>query len=137
MAFSRHRDEPISTRAHHTAKRLPPPIAWTYDTRESTDRPAPGRKPPAFEATPVYDQGRLYLSTPRGVILAIDADTGGEIWRTDLQIRTDGNYGDFASRGVALRGERLYAGTVDGRFVCLEKAQGQRCAEFGRRARSI
>jgi quinoprotein glucose dehydrogenase len=107
-------------------------VAWTYDTKESTDRPGPGRRPPAFEATPVYDQGRLYLSTPRGVIIALDADTGVERWRTDVQVRPDGNYGDFASRGVALRGDRIYTGTVDGRLVCLEKAQGQRCAEFGR-----
>jgi len=106
--------------------------AWTYDTHESSERLRPGSKPPAFEATPVYDDGKLYLSTPRGAVIALDAETGTEIWRTELRVRTDGNYGDFASRGVTLRGDRIYVGTVDARLACLDRATGRPCAEFGR-----
>ena len=59
-------------------------VAWTYDTRDSTAPVRPGRKSPAFEATPVYADGQLYLSTPYGTVVALDADTGKEVWRTDL-----------------------------------------------------
>src|SRR5262245_33312865 len=66
-------------------------VAWTYDTRESTDPVRPGTKAPALEATPIYVEGRLYLSTPRGSVIALDAETGAEVWRTDLHIRKDAN----------------------------------------------
>lgn len=106
--------------------------AWTYDTREPVD-PLPGRsKRPAFEATPVYADGRLYLATPRGAVIALDAASGQERWRVDLDIRKDADYSEFTSRGVALRGNRLYAGTVDARLVCLERDTGRKCDGFGR-----
>ena len=60
--------------------------AWTYDTRESTDPVPPARRKPAFEATPVYVDGRLYLSTPGGLVIALDAETGAEAWRVDLAV---------------------------------------------------
>ncbi|HEY7497561.1 MAG TPA: pyrroloquinoline quinone-dependent dehydrogenase [Vicinamibacterales bacterium] len=107
-------------------------IAWTYDTRESTD-PLPGRsKRPALEATPVYADGRLYLATPRGLAIALDAETGAEAWRVDLDIKKEANYSEFTSRGVTLDRDRLYVGTVDARLICLERRDGRRCAGFGR-----
>jgi len=116
-------------------------VAWTYDTRESTEPLPGGGKRPAFEATPVYappsasrageDHGMLYLATPRGVVIAIDANTGHERWRVDLEIRTDANYSEFTSRGVTLRGDRLYVATIDARLVCLERDRGRRCEGFG------
>jgi quinoprotein glucose dehydrogenase len=106
--------------------------AWTYDTRESLGPLPGGSKRPAFEATPVYADGRLYLATPRGVVIALDAESGREQWRVDLEIRRDADYSEFTSRGVALRGGRLYIGTVDGRLVCLERDAGRRCEGFGK-----
>jgi hypothetical protein len=38
-------------------------VAWTYDTKESTEPPRAGADRPAFEATPVFADNRLYLST--------------------------------------------------------------------------
>jgi quinoprotein glucose dehydrogenase len=107
-------------------------VAWTYDTRDSVERLRPGTKPPAFEATPVYANGKLYLSTPQGTVVALDGITGAEAWRVDLQIRKDANYSDFANRGVALSGERIFVGTVDARLVCLQRRDGQRCPGFDR-----
>jgi quinoprotein glucose dehydrogenase len=113
-----------------SVSRLAP--AWTYDTRESTEPLRKGSKRPAFEATPVYLEGRLYFSTPRGAVVALDADTGAEVWRVELSVRQDANYSEFTSRGLAGRGDRLYVGTVDARLVCLERKNGARCQEFGR-----
>src|SRR4029453_9829276 len=92
--------------------------------------PRRGRRP-AFEATPIYDAGRLYLSTPHGSVIALNAETGTEVWRVELNV-ADGNYGDFANRGVTLDRDRLYVATVDARLACLQKDGGARCAGFGR-----
>jgi quinoprotein glucose dehydrogenase len=106
-------------------------VAWTYDTHESTEPVRGGSDRPALEATPVYAAGRLYFSTPRGAVIALNAETGAEVWRTELRIREDSNYSDFANRGLTLRDHRLYVATVDARLVCLERQNGERCAGFG------
>ena len=73
--------------------------AWLYRTGEPVT-PLPGRgKAPAFEATPVYADGLLYLGTPYGKAIALDAETGKERWSFDAGIDRKGNYGDFANRG--------------------------------------
>jgi quinoprotein glucose dehydrogenase len=125
--------------AHASTERIAPAnvsrleVAWVYDTGDSTDPLAPGADQPAFEATPVYSDGTLYLSTPLGTVAALDAETGRQLWKVDLQIRRNTDYSDFANRGPTLRGTRLYVGTVDGRLVCIERATGQRCPGFGDR----
>ncbi len=108
-------------------------VVWTYDTRESTAPLRPGTDSPAFEATPQYADGRLYLSTPAGLVIALDADTGKEMWRVDLKIRRDSNYSEFTSRGVTVADDFIYAATVDARLVCLNRQDGSLCDRFGAR----
>ena len=92
-----------------------------------------GTDPPSFEATPQYADGRLYLSTPAGLVIALDADTGKEIWRINLKIRRDSNYSEFTSRGVTVADDFVYAATVDARLVCLNRQDGSFCDRFGAR----
>jgi quinoprotein glucose dehydrogenase len=106
-------------------------VAWTYDTHDSTENL--GGKQPGFEVTPVYAAGRLYVSSPQGTVAALDAETGKEIWRADLGVPRNANYSDPANRGPALRGDRLYVGTIDARLVCLQIRDGSRCPQFGER----
>ena len=96
--------------------------AWIYDTRDPV-APLGGNKPPAFEATPAYADGRLYLSTPLGTVVALNAATGAELWRAQLDVRTDIAYSDPANRGPTLHGDRLYVGTIDARLVCLQRTR--------------
>jgi quinoprotein glucose dehydrogenase len=105
--------------------------AWRYDTRESTEPVPPWRRKPAFEATPVYADGRLYVSTPAGLVVALDAASGAEAWRVDLAVDRSLNYGDFANRGVVVAGDRIYTGTADARLACLMRADGRPCDGFG------
>ena len=105
-------------------------VAWTYDAHNPTE-PLPGGKPPAFEATPAYAAGRLYVSTPLGTVAALNAETGAEVWRVDLEVARTTHYSDPANRGPALNGDRLYVGTIDARLVCLERRDGRRCPKFG------
>ncbi len=104
--------------------------AWIYDTGDSLN-PAKRGRPPALEATPVYRAGKLFISTPWGTVAALDASSGKEIWRRDLRVNKDGDYGDFVSRGVTLGERYLYTGTVDGRLVCLNQNDGSPCPRFG------
>ncbi len=53
----------------HTLK-----VAWTFRTGDAYQ--PKGSRPTAFEATPLYVDGTLYLSTPLGRILALDPVTG-------------------------------------------------------------
>jgi quinoprotein glucose dehydrogenase len=104
-------------------------VAWTYDTHEPLEA---FRKSPRFEATPVYSGGVLYLSTPGGFVVALDADTGREIWKTDLYVARGRNYSDFANRGVTLAGDTIFVGTADARLVSIDRGTGKLRPGFGK-----
>jgi quinoprotein glucose dehydrogenase len=105
--------------------------AWIYDTHDSLEAAKGGGAKPALEVTPIYNKGRLFVSTPWGTVAALESTTGKELWRTDLKINPKGSYGDFTNRGLTLRNDKLYTGTVDGRLVCLEAKDGKLCPTFG------
>ena len=61
--------------------------AWIYHTGEveragnATDR----HHVAPFESTPLVIDGTLYFSTPSNRVIALDAETGAEIWKFDPQ----------------------------------------------------
>src|SRR5690348_13397166 len=75
--------------------------AWIYRSGEPLTGTPGGSKAPAFEATPIYTNGLLYISTPWGKVIALDPLTGGERWSFDARINPKGSYGDFTNRGVS------------------------------------
>jgi quinoprotein glucose dehydrogenase len=108
--------------------------AWTFHTGDAY-QPKDGRAT-AFEATPLYVDETLYLSTPLGRILALDPVTGTQKWVFDAKVNRDAGFGDFASRGVSYRkgpnGKgRIYAATVDARLIALDASDGTLCMDFG------
>ncbi len=102
---------------------------WTYDTGESPH--IFEAKASHFEPTPVYADGKLYISTPGGLVIALDAETGREIWKRDLHVFRDWDYSEPTTRGVTLAGNIIYAATTDARLVCLNRADGEPCSGFG------
>ncbi len=109
-------------------------IAWTYRTGDAY-RPKNGR-PTAFEATPLYIEGTLYLSTPLGRVIALDPVTGRQRWSFDGKVPPDKGYGDFANRGVSAwtspEGQlRIVVAPVDARLIELDAATGVPCKDFG------
>ena len=109
-------------------------IAWTFRTGDAY-QPKRGR-PTAFEATPLYIGGTLYLSTPLGRVIALDPITGHQLWAYDSHVDKDGGYGDYASRGVSSWaengiGRRIFIATIDARLIALQAATGKLCTEFG------
>jgi quinoprotein glucose dehydrogenase len=114
-------------------------VAWTYRTGE---RDIETRRQIKFEATPLVIDGVMYLSTPLGKAIALDAATGAMRWTYDSHMDPKENFGDFASRGVsywmdprAARGarcsRRIILPTIDARLIALDAATGKPCASFG------
>src|SRR5260370_27551452 len=77
------RYSPLAQIDRGNVTRLQP--AWTYDTGEI----ALGRGQPDFKAnfatTPLVVAGVLYLSTPSSRVIALDPESGREIWLFDPQ----------------------------------------------------
>jgi quinoprotein glucose dehydrogenase len=74
--------------------------AWTYRTGDISDGTTyPVRS--AFECTPLVVDGVMYVSTPFCRAVALDAETGKELWSFDPKIDKERPYGLFANRGVA------------------------------------
>ncbi|HJU64854.1 MAG TPA: PQQ-binding-like beta-propeller repeat protein, partial [Gemmatimonadaceae bacterium] len=57
-------------------------VAWTYNTGEAGVTVRRGRAP-SLETTPLVVGGTMYISTPLGRVIALDAATGREVWRHD------------------------------------------------------
>src|SRR5690606_6881944 len=100
----------------------------------------------AFEATPVYADGLLYIGTPYGKAIALDATTGEERWSFDAKIDRKGNYGDFANRGVSYWADgasssddrcstRIFYARTDALLFALDARTGALCQGFGGRGR--
>jgi quinoprotein glucose dehydrogenase len=109
-------------------------VAWTFRTGDAYQ---PQRnRPTAFEATPLYVDGTLYLSTPLGRVIALDPVTGRQRWAFDAKVPRDAGYGDFASRGVSTwqrgRERRIFVATIDARLIALNAATGEPIQTFGR-----
>src|SRR5216684_1320801 len=109
-------------------------VAWTFRTGDAYE-PRFGR-PTAFEATPLYVGGVLYIGTPLGRIIALDPVAGRQLWAYDGKVPKDKGYGDFANRGVSTwvspsGQQRVLIATVDARLIAVDAATGKPCADFG------
>jgi quinoprotein glucose dehydrogenase len=109
-------------------------VAWTYRTGDAYE--PKNSRPTAFEATPLYIGGTLYLSTALGRVIALDPITGTQRWAYDGKVPRDKGYGDFANRGVSSwtspKGQlRIVIATVDARLIAIDAATGQPSKDFG------
>ncbi len=115
--------------------------AWTYRTGEPVTPPPGGGRAPAFEPTAVYASGLLYIGTPWGKVIALDPETGKKRWSFDAGIDRQGNYGDFANRGVTFWADtsgasegpcrqRIFFASIDARLFALDAASGALCKDF-------
>ncbi len=116
-------------------------VAWTFRTGELGQGVKDWSRS-AFEATPIFYDGTLYLTTASTDVVAVDAATGQLRWRHDSNSRKDLHYSDGVSRGVSLWVDstnaagapchaRVYAPTLDGRLLALDATTGKVCVGFG------
>jgi glucose dehydrogenase len=79
----------------------------------------------SFQATPIVQNGVMYLSLPYNHVVALDAKTGKELWRYQHQRRKDwAMCCGPANRGVAVSDGRVFIGTVDARLIALNAETG-------------
>lgn len=80
-----------------------------------------------LEATPIVVNGVMYVTGNWSVVYAVDAVSGKQLWRWDPEVaRTWGQRSccDVVNRGVAVYGNKVYVGTLDGRLAALNAATG-------------
>lgn len=123
--------------------------AWTYHTGEVSAemRNSNGHRIPSFEATPLEVDGVLYFSTPANRVIALNAETGKQIWAFNPQQGHPGAPHMMQNRGVSYwegpasnrQGrttdgidKRIFYGTFDGRLIALDARTGKLCPDFGK-----
>ena len=98
--------------------------AWTYHMKptDGGDQPASrgrgrGRGGRSWEVTPLVTDGVMYLSTAYNKVVALEPETGKEIWSSDIK------GGPLATRGIEYWvGDKqsppeLFLETEDGRLI--------------------
>lgn len=113
--------------------------AWEWRSNEQSITDTLGRDPPQqgwFEATPVMIGDTLYFPTPLNRVVALDAETGTELWRFDPGVwrwPVAGNQG-FVHRGIAVwsgPSERRVFINAGWRLFALDAATGRPVPSFG------
>ncbi|MEM6266569.1 MAG: PQQ-binding-like beta-propeller repeat protein [Pseudomonadota bacterium] len=105
---------------------------WRYRTGLEED----------FKATPLAIDGTLYLCGAANVVIALDGETGEEMWRHDPGLTPpDTHQYAITCRGVAYHeaaddyaGEcpgRILTATIDASLIALDAKTGELCDEFG------
>jgi quinohemoprotein ethanol dehydrogenase len=79
------------------------------------------------EGAPLVFDGVMYLATPQGDVVSIDATNGKQNWRWRSNVKPGANLTAFntAQRGVALGGGNVYVETSSGRLVAIDATSGQ------------
>src|SRR3546814_4140399 len=70
----------------------------------------------------------MYVSHAWSKVDAWDAATGKKLWSFDPQVpgeRAVSACCDVVNRGVAVWGDKLFVGTLDGRLIALDRKTGQ------------
>ncbi len=112
-------------------------VAWTFHTGDMYDPKGRGGKKSAFESTPLFIDGVLYVTTPFGRLIALDPATGAQKWAFDPKTDIAAGFGDFANRGASTwvdsksKQRRLFVATIDARLFAIDAATGKACDNFG------
>jgi len=111
--------------------------AWTYHIGMVE---APEFSSPTLEGTPLVAGGRMFACSGLGKVVALDPETGKELWAYVRQPDTMGQY-LLNCRGLAYHAapegsagacqSRVFAGTLDAKLLALDAATGKLCEDFG------
>ncbi len=144
------RNSPLTQVTPANVAQLQP--VWTYnmkpavapaaatDANAETQRAAEGLTPRrrprggGSQVTPLVVGGRMFVSSPYGRVVALDPETGKELWATAIP-----GPGQPSLRGVeywpgdGTLPPRIVFGTRDGRLIALDAATGAFAEGFGER----
>jgi quinate dehydrogenase (quinone) len=133
-------------------------LAWTYRTGDTPVSPGGGGA--EDQLTPLQIGDRVYLCTPHNNVIALDAATGKEIWKTEINakqkkwMRCRGlAYFDAARpleqpslpdstpvKAVSVAAgaqcqQRILMNSIESELIALDAATGQFCQDFGTNGR--
>jgi alcohol dehydrogenase (cytochrome c) len=99
-----------------TVKKLAPVWAFSFG----------GEKQRGQESQPIVYDGTIYVTGSYSRLFALDARTGEKKWQYDARL-PEGIMPccDVVNRGAAIRGDKIYFGTLDARLVALNKDTGK------------
>jgi quinoprotein glucose dehydrogenase len=107
-------------------------VAWTYHMKPVSSGGAATGRASASETTPLVINGVMYLSTPYARIVALDADTGRELWAYRLPPGEQ-----TPLRGIGYwpgehgRDAQIISGTSKGNIIALSARTGLPVEGFG------
>jgi quinohemoprotein ethanol dehydrogenase len=92
-------------------------LAWHYDFGDRQ----------GLEATPIVHDGVIYVTTDFSQVWAFDARTGNKLWSFDPDTRAwqINTCCSPVNRGVAIWGNKVFVGALDGRLIALDAKTGQ------------
>lgn len=95
-------------------------VAWSWEIPKTGAR---------LETTPIVADGILYGTGPLSYVFALDAATGEVAWTWDPAIPEEEQGGPRAccgdvNRGVAVEGDAVFVGLLDGRLTALDRSDG-------------
>lgn len=95
-------------------------LQWVYQV--TTREPSSTK----FEATPLVLDGVMYTVQPPNDVLALDAATGRALWtKPYTPAATARPCCGRVNRGVAILGDTLFMGTIDGHLLALDAKDGR------------
>jgi quinoprotein glucose dehydrogenase len=108
--------------------------AWIFHTRDVSDGSIwPTRS--SFEATPLVVNGVMFVTTPFSRLIALNPDTGYELWSFDPHIDKTESANLFINRGASYWSNgtkhRVFLGTLDGRLFSIVAESGKPDDSFG------
>ena len=89
--------------------------AWVFATGVTNGHQAP----------PIVNNGVMFVATPGNQVIAIDARTGGVLWRYRRPLPEDVILLHPTSRGVALSGDKVYFAAGEAVLVALDARTGR------------
>lgn len=99
-------------------------LAWTFHTGDLKGPDDPGEI--ANEVTPLKANGKVYICTPHNVVIALDPDSGRELWTFDPKINRDAKtYQHMICRGVAYYDANAYAYSLADAMSHVNGASGE------------
>ena len=97
--------------------------AWTFETGEPAG---------SYQVTPLVVDNMMYISTPAQRIVALNAETGEEIWSYDPEVGRSGTQrGVTYWPGNSQHGPRIFFSVRDGRLIALDAGTGAPVPSFG------
>jgi len=79
-----------------------------------------------FEATPLVVDGVMYTTQAPSDVVALDATTGRVFWSFSANVKAESRTCcGRVNRGVAILGDNVFVGTIDGRLIALDARTGK------------